>query len=401
MEPDYSDLTPAAQGWLDFTRRLGEAGLRIHKFVEGSLTTTPQQNGEVNELLMFLLASGALMFPRIDPDHPEWFPLFNSAMRPFNPNQDTVYCLTRIRGSGTYRVTGKRGTAKIFYIQIHQGMLGFPGQHKILSDVNIDDCKIAADGSYELILGPERPTGYEGAWVQLDREIDNIFLSARSVCEDWIEEEDPTLTIQRLDKDLGQQHWTPKQYLERLNGIADYIQLFPESFLTFVKRQHALIPINGMIEVTNLLPTYADQSYGHGIVEIRDDEAWILETDLVNPGAYWGIQIMDAIGNTLDFMNRQCGLNSRQGAVDSDGRLRIVITRHDPGVLNWIDKADYDRVTVRCRFFDSAFPKIQAKVVPVASLWDHLPADTRRVSRQERQKALRERSQGAQLRRRW
>lgn len=401
MDSPHSDLTPAAQAWLDFTRRLGEAGLHIHKLSEGSLATTPQQFGEVNEHLMHVLTQAILMIPRIDPDHPEWFPLLNSTIRAFNGNQDTVYNVSRIRGSGTYRVSGHRGTARIFYLQIKHGQFGFDTTSKFVRDINVDEFKIAADGTYEIILSADKPAGYDGAWVPIDREIDNMYLSARRVSDDWINDIDPTLSIQRIDRDIKQPHWTPAEYNERLNAIPNYVQLYAQNFVGIVKRQHALIPTNEMIEVTSMLPTYGDQAYGHGIVEIGDHEAWILETDLVNPTAYWGVQIMDAMGNTLDFMNRQCGLNSHQGKIDSDGCLRVVISRSDPGVLNWIDKSDYDRVTVRCRFFDSAFPKIKTKVVPLVSLSDHLPADTPRVSASERQEALLARAKGAQLRRRW
>jgi len=401
LNSSHSDLTSAAQNWLDFTRLLGEAGLRIHKLAEGSLATTPQQFGEVNEHLMQLLSQAVLMIPRIDPDYPEWFPVLNSTIRIFNANQDTVYNQTRIRGSGTYRVAGRRGTVKIFYLQIWHGQFGFDEEKKIKGEVNIDNCKIAPDGTFEIIFSPERPAGYAGDWVQLDRTVDNVYLNSRQVSEDWSSEIDPQLSIQRIDKDIDHPHWTPLQYDERLKAIPGYVERFAQDFMEIVKRQHAVLPVNGMMEVTSSLPTYAEQSYGHGIVEIGDDEAWIMDADLPNPNAYWGVQIMDAIGNTLDFVNNQCGLNARQGSVDSDGHLRVVISRRDPGVLNWIDKADYDRVTVRSRFFDSAFPKVETKVVSLGSLWDHLPADTRRVGAAERQKALRARLQGAQFRRRW
>ncbi|MGE3143225.1 MAG: DUF1214 domain-containing protein [Hyphomonadaceae bacterium] len=394
-------LSAAAQGWLDFTRALGEAGLRVHELAARSLAKTPQQFGEVNEHMMHVLAAAVLMLPRIDPDCPEWFPALNSTMRCFNGNQDTVYTQTRIRGSGVYRVAGRRGTVKILLLQVFEGSFGFDDTSKVAAEINVDQCKIAPDGSFEIIFSAERPVGYSGDWVQINGKIDNLYLIARQVAEDWKTEIDAQLSVQRIDKDIDQPHWSQGEYDQRLRQIPDYVERFARSFMAIVERQHAQIPINGIKEVTQSLPTIVDQAYGHGIVEIADDEVWIMEAELLNKSAYWGVQIMDALGNTLDFMNHQCGLNAKQGKVDTDGRLRIVISRKDPGVANWIDKADYDRVTVRTRFFDSAFPTTRTKVVPMADLWKHLPSDTPRVSPKERQAALRARVEGAQWRRRW
>ena len=54
--------------------------------------------------------------------------------------------------------------------------------------------------------------------------------------------------------------------------------------------------------------------------------------------------------NTLDFMNRQVSLNGFTAKPDSDGHYRIVISAKDPGVPNWLDKADCPWGVIQMRF---------------------------------------------------
>jgi hypothetical protein len=104
----------------------------------------------------------------------------------------------------------------------------------------------------------------------------------------------------------------------------------------------------------------------------------------------------------VDWVNRQSSLNDVQARIDSDGKFRAVISRFDPGVPNWLDKADFPWGIVQMRInLASDYPDPTVKKVPLAKVRTHLPADTPVVSPAERQEQLRIRRQGAQLRRVW
>ena len=144
------------------------------------------------------------------------------------------------------------------------------------------------------------------------------------------------------------------------------------------------------------------QAYYDGIHEITDDEALILETPLPSECRYWQALVADDRFCTVDWVNRQSSLNDAQAHVDADGWFRAVISKRDPGVPNWLDKADYPWGIIQMRWNRAnEYPDPTIKKVPVAEVRDHLPGDTPVVTADERREQLRRRREGAQLRRIW
>jgi len=85
--------------------------------------------------------------------------------------------------------------------------------------------------------------------------------------------------------------------------------------------------------------------------------------------------------------------------VDDDGALRVVVANSDPGVQNWLDTTGYHRGVLELREIGSAGPPtITTQVVPLSSVLAHLPADTVRVTPEERMAALAQRRTSYQLR---
>jgi hypothetical protein len=106
--------------------------------------------------------------------------------------------------------------------------------------------------------------------------------------------------------------------------------------------------------------------------------------------------------NTIDYSNRQSSINGYTARLDKDGKFRAVITATDPGVPNWLDTAGYTQGTLFGRWKEcSSFPTPQLRRVKVADVRKYLPAETPTVSAEERDKAIRLRRLGAQMRKRW
>ena len=91
-----------------------------------------------------------------------------------------------------------------------------------------------------------------------------------------------------------------------------------------------------------------------------------------------------------------------QAHIDSDGRFRAVISRLDPGVPNWLDKADYPWGIIQMRWNRASdYPDPTITKVPFADVRDHLPPTHRSSPRPAPRAASRARREGAQLRRIW
>ncbi|MGE4650040.1 MAG: hypothetical protein AAEJ53_04050, partial [Myxococcota bacterium] len=97
--------------------------------------------------------------------------------------------------------------------------------------------------------------------------------------------------------------------------------------------------------------------------------------------------------------NRQSSLNQQQLHIDSDGRVRVVLSVEDPGVPNWLDTGGHLEGIIQYRYiWTRNNPQPSIRALPLAELRAALPADHPSVSPEERRAAIASRQ--AHLRRR-
>ena len=98
-------------------------------------------------------------------------------------------------------------------------------------------------------------------------------------------------------------------------------------------------------------------------------------------------------------MNRTGSLNGDQTAASSDGRYRIVIAHEDPGVPHWLDTGGHPEGFILYRYQQARNnPRPSVRVLSRADLAGALPADTPRVTPEQRRKSIAERRAHAALR---
>jgi hypothetical protein len=82
-------------------------------------------------------------------------------------------------------------------------------------------------------------------------------------------------------------------------------------------------------------------------------------------------------------------VNGHQVRLDADGKVRLVLSRADPGVPNWLDPVDNPAGLAQWRWYlTGGMPTPVVHKVPFAELRSHLPADTPVVTPAERQAAI-------------
>jgi hypothetical protein len=197
---------------------------------------------------------------------------------------------------------------------------------------------------------------------------------------------------------------SPEEIARRFSDMAAWIEGMIEFDMQLVRFYRDHHGINVLLRSTKIdeMGGLPQQAYYDGIHEIDDDEALIVETALPERFRYWQILVADDRFCTVDWVNRQSSLNDVQARLDSDGRFRGVISRRDPGVPNWLDKADHPWGIIQMRLNRASdFPEATVTKVPVAEVREHLPADTPVVTPAAREEQLRTRREGAQLRRIW
>jgi hypothetical protein len=368
---------------------------------------------DMNRLALSILTCGYLCYVYTDATRPVFMPLWNYACNQGGPNPDYVYLQAEVDEGGVYEITGFRGTTRFVEItQQQRRMLDMsvfdkprlghrPGPGPTTHE--LDDLTIGDDGSFRVVLSAERPDGHTGDWWPMDPGVQSLLV--RKCACDWIDEVDARIAINRLDAPVPGEDMAPAEFARRFSDLPKWIEgmiHFDTRLVRYYLEHHGknVLLRSQWIQQGGGLAT--KQAYYDGIHEIADDEALVVEFPVPDPCRYWQILVADDRFSTVDWVNRQSSLNDVQAHVDADGWFRAVVSKRDPGVWNWLDKADVPWGILQARFYQAdEYPEAKVTKVPVADVADHLPVGTRRVTPDEREAQLRRRRTGAQLRRIW
>ena len=384
---------------IDGLRPLGDA---MRARIPARLRDDPHVMAESMRLLLAGLARASSDALVGDRRHPMFVPELNIAQNIFQPNADTIYKSCLIERGGSYLIRGDRGTVRMMILaQMGPDTLRTGKHHQVLGQGDFDTLTLDAQGHFEVAIAPTRPAGHTGDWWPLDPACEKFMI--RIVSCDWGVEREPRFGIARLDVDAAKGR-PPAASLHaafaEMPGITAVCAL---AFPTHVEelRDQGFLNALKVFDVSQM-SGLKGQSYYEGAYELADDEALISEVTIPDSYKYWSIILTNDLYETTDWYNNQSSLNDTQAIVDGDGVFRTVISARDPGVHNWLDTAGYPSGAIQGRWFGaSATPNPSLQKVKIGEVLAHLPADTRRVSPQDRAIALRNRRIAAQHRAIW
>ena len=290
---------------------------------------------------------------------------------------DCLYTRAVMRGGESYRLSGRRGTARYVGLQTMNGIAS-------TANALVDELEVGADGEFEVILSAEEQ---QGNWMRIEGA--HPTLTVRHFFYDWDTEVPSSLRIERLgdkaeavnstvDPDVA----VPRQ----LVALGDFVKDNLDFFLQF----GAAAPANGFLPPIDrtAMGAAAENKPVIGRWELNPDEALILEVEPPE-GVYWSYSLGNPWWETIHYGRHQSSLNAYQAAVDSDGLVRVVLCGQDPGVANWLDTAGHSNgaMILRCVRTATA-PTPTARLVSVGDVASALPADTTRVTADERASIL-------------
>lgn len=361
----------------------------------------PAYRADVYRQAMASLSYSYFAYFHADAEHPDWAPLWNPVFT-LQPNPDDLYLYTPIRGDLTYKVSGNRGTILILSFTTQRNMSGMVddiaqiGGHNDLDDADI---VYEANGDFELIFSVARPAGWSGNWAPIDSGATGMMVRLRSY--DWVNEIDPTLSIECLDPVPPKPRLRPEQILERIQEMAKFPARKTRSYYRMQNGVKDRVGFN-IFEPIRMKGALTKQVYWPACFQFNADEALIIETEIPDHAPYWNIQLNDPYFNALEYVYRLSSTNGAMARLSSDGKLRAVIALTDPGVPNWLDPAGYTEGGIYGRWYDcSSAPVPTIKRVKLDELRAHLPDDTPTVTLEERAEELRTRVRACQRRRRW
>jgi hypothetical protein len=308
-----------------------------------------------------------------------------------------------------------------------------PGVKAFMGNLDSGTIEMEPDGHFEILLAPERPAGHTGNFISTYR-LTNVpnpddpeapldryasYVSGRQLFYDWAREVPVTLSMVQL----GAEGTHPAPYspaaaaaeLRRCGALVRGQMQFWNQFYTILletygKRKGGLGPDGERFMPRNSFnapnaasgATGGGQSsniYAGGVFELGPDEALLIENSIPLEPQYIGFHLSNLWGESLDFANHQSSLNGQQVERDADGVIRYVVAHRDPGVPNWLDTTGHAEgyLTPRWTYSEtppeSQWPSISAKKIPFDEVREHLPADTRTVSAEERTETVRVRQE--------
>ena len=374
-EAPGGDVTPSA-AWAHLLGKL-ERAAQIVQSDPASRNAADLASGMRH--LLVLLAAGADEALRFDPD-----PILTVQRASTNDIitwgmecPDCIYTRAALHGGESYRLFGNRGTARYVGLQTMDG---------IVSTANelVDELEVDADGNFEVILSRDER---DGNWMRI--EGDAPTLTVRHFFYDWDFEVQSSLRIERLG-DAAERTTAPASpdvlVSRQLVALGDFVHDNLQFFLQF----GGAAPANGFLPAIDrtAMGAAAENRPVIGRWELGPDEALILEVEPPQ-GVYWSYSLGNPWWETIHYGRHQSSLNGHQAVVDSDGLVRVVLCGRDPGVANWLDTAGHSNgaMILRCVRTTTA-PTPNARVVAFDDIASALPADTQRVTAEERAAVL-------------
>jgi hypothetical protein len=374
----------SGRAWADFLASLEAAGEHLRTF---PIPDSPELRAEGFRYLLGLVGSGLLQALQLaDPDQPRFVRNPDSFAKWGAENADNQYLWARVRSDASYRISGRRGTAFDFLIEVKEGYMQL-GDDRNFATLAAHQLEVAPDGRFEILLSRERPPGHAGKWLALHP--DARYVGVRQYFLDWERESPASFEIQQLGNEgRPPPPLTPVRMAELLDDAGEWVEETAKFWTEWVLQMRRAWQPGRIQPAARFVGGADDIYYGNDLFRLGPDEALVVETE--PPDArYWAIQLCDVWFRTMDYATRQTSLNCHQARLDSDGRLRCVVAHRDPGVPNWLDACGHPEGMLQYRWvWSRTNPHPSVRTVRLDELRAALPLETPTVTPAERRRTL-------------
>ena len=297
------------------------------------------------------------------------------------PGVDCVYHYAQMHGDYEYVLTGNRGSARVFEIEVWDGSMSQLREWKYYSTT-----PRSIEPGEDLTVRFSRKK-QDGDWIELPEGECCVLI--RQYYYDWENEQPAYLYLERPDAIFPPPQLTQADVEKRIGEMALWLKETTGSIQQVIAQYLAGEP--DKLQIVDIPFGFAKLRYLRGYYRCQPDEAIILR---VKPpeAQYWNFQLGNMQWEALDYHQSNTAVNGHQCWLDDEGNLNTVVCHSDPGVANWLDTNGRTLGLITGRYFDAdSVPQPTLEKVKLQDLDNHLPANTPRISPEQRQELLRAR----------
>jgi hypothetical protein len=433
--PNDETAAELRAAWDDLIASLQEARDAIDKPELMPAPATSRNLAEGYRYLMGFVHSAVERAFHEDPAHPAFRNALSIVNRATIDNADAIYFFAPIDGSESYRICGRAPAGDFrpphyLIFETSAGVLAGdsgslaelrPGTKARTGWLDSGALRTEPDGSFEILLAPERPEGHVGNFIPTRTRSDASttrfanYISGRQLFNDWQHEDACALTVEPLVEPDATPPYGPEQAAAQLRRCGEIVRgqmHFWNAFWTILMgtyghREGGIPGVEFSRNAFNRVNAASGATgggmgtnlYAGGVFELKPDEALVIENQVPCQPQYLGFQLGNLWGESIEYANSLGSLNGHQCEVDPDGMLRLVVSHSDPGVPNWLDTTGHAEgfLTARWAYSETPdaekWPTINARLVPFDRIREHLPPETRTVSADARREQVRVRQQ--------
>lgn len=368
----------STEAWHELTGALADLD---HAFLSGD-KAVPDEPGVVGGYRMLLSLLGVALDTYVFPDTAR--PGFVEAVTPHRrdrrwggDNTDAWYHLATLDPSRTYRVTGRRNDSVYFSLTVYNEPAPGAWSDRVVGVVNDTDLEIGADGEFALVLGPRRPDGWTGAFVELapdafvalTRDYQADPLTGRPV--EWcIEALDDPGAVRRSDADLARGLRSTLAWMRTMFAIVPTPLASRGGESLGHETAHEANEFAEPYRVPDMVFGWSatDACYAFGTFALEPDEALVV-TFRPPHCRFWNLTVWNEYMAGHNAADGRTSVNSETARPNADGTVTVVLSRTLLDHPNAVTTLDLPRGNLALRFF-------LADEVPARPVTQLLPAAT-------------------------
>ena len=353
-------LAAATSSWSEFCSSLENAGN------EALAKTLTHDEIDLAEGVRYLARMARITLFSSMENNDTTDPYFWTALDPHHKmggdNPQGLYLSAPLNGRDTYRVRGRRGSARwVSMILAQHGPAPF-GNALFLPDLEFAD-----DGTFELVVSPET---HRGNWLQSDERTTGLLVRQFFPTPDDVVL--MNLTIDNVsstrDASVTLDLDTAIAGMRRAGGMFGVmVSMMQQELLEKGDRKNSF-----KTDIGDHTSNSGGVPGGNAVTArwaLESDEALLVTVTPPDPCAYWDVQVGNGWYESFDYRNHFSGLTCEGAHMDDDGSVTIVVAHQDPGVANWVEAVDHREGHIAIRWqLANELPIPTTRVVPVAEV---------------------------------